>query len=129
MGCQRAGSPSPGRCVFSLGPVWLPVCLHVPGVVGTQSSQREMSGINGVLCMSHLVMSDSLPPRSTVACQAPPSMGFCRQEHWSGLPCPLPGDFPNPGIEPRYVIYLQKMLAVISSSHANDSKAMHLLPC
>ena len=27
-------------------------------------------------------------------------MGFSRQEHWSGLPCPLPGDLPNPGIEP-----------------------------
>ena len=29
------------------------------------------------------------------------SMGFSRQEYWSGLPCPLPGDLPNPGIEPR----------------------------
>ena len=28
-------------------------------------------------------------------------MGFSRQEHWSGLPCPSPGDLPNPGIEPR----------------------------
>ena len=31
--------------------------------------------------------------------QAPPSMGFSRQECWSGLPFPSPGDFPNPGIE------------------------------
>ena len=37
----------------------------------------------------------------TVACQAPPSTGFSRQEHWRGLPCPPPGDLPNPGIEPR----------------------------
>ena len=37
----------------------------------------------------------------TVAHQAPPSMGFSRQEYWSGLPFPSPGDFPNPGIEPR----------------------------
>ena len=29
------------------------------------------------------------------------SMGFSRQEHWSGLPFPSPGDLPNPGIEPR----------------------------
>ena len=35
-----------------------------------------------------------------VACQAPLSMGFSRQEYWSGLPCPLPGDLPYPGIEP-----------------------------
>ena len=37
----------------------------------------------------------------TVAYQAPPSMGFSRQEYWSGLPFPSPGDLPNPGIEPR----------------------------
>ena len=36
----------------------------------------------------------------TVACQAPPSMGFSRQEYWSGLPFPSPGDLPDPGIEP-----------------------------
>ena len=35
----------------------------------------------------------------TVACQAPLSMGFSRQEYWSGLPFPSPGDLPNPGIE------------------------------
>ena len=37
----------------------------------------------------------------TVAHQAPPSMGFSRQEYWSGLPLPSPGDLPDPGIEPR----------------------------
>ena len=37
----------------------------------------------------------------TVARQAPLSMGFSRQEYWSGLPCLPPGDFPDPGIEPR----------------------------
>ena len=37
----------------------------------------------------------------TVAHQAPPSMGFSRQEYWSGVPFPSPGDLPNPGIEPR----------------------------
>ena len=36
----------------------------------------------------------------TVAYQAPPSTGFSRQEYWSGLPFPSPGDLPNPGIEP-----------------------------
>ena len=36
----------------------------------------------------------------TVACQAPLSMGFFRQEYWSGLPLPSPGDLPNSGIEP-----------------------------
>ena len=37
----------------------------------------------------------------TVAHQAPLSMGFFRQEYWSGLPCPPPGDLPDPGIEPE----------------------------
>ena len=37
----------------------------------------------------------------TAARQAPLSMGFSRQEHWSGLPCPPPGDLPHPGIEPK----------------------------
>ena len=37
----------------------------------------------------------------TVAYQAPPSMRFSRQECWSGLPFPSPGDLPDPGIEPR----------------------------
>ena len=38
----------------------------------------------------------------TVACQAPLSMGFSRQEYWNGLPFPSPRNLPDPGIEPRY---------------------------
>ena len=37
----------------------------------------------------------------TIAHQAPLSMGFSRQEYWSGLPCLSPGDLPNAGTEPR----------------------------
>ena len=37
----------------------------------------------------------------TLALQAPPSVEFSRQEYWSGLPFPSPGDLPNLGIEPR----------------------------
>ena len=36
----------------------------------------------------------------TIACQAPLSMEFSRQEYWCKLSCPLPGDLPNPGIKP-----------------------------
>ena len=36
----------------------------------------------------------------TIAHQAPLSMGFSKQEYWSGFPCPPPGDLPNPGIKP-----------------------------
>ena len=37
----------------------------------------------------------------TIAQQAPPSMGFSRQEYWSGVPFPSPEDLPDPGIKPR----------------------------
>ena len=37
----------------------------------------------------------------TAACKAPLSIGFSRQEFWSGLPLPFPGDLPNPGFKPR----------------------------
>ena len=40
----------------------------------------------------------------TIAPQAPLSMGFSRQKYWSGLPCPSPGDLPDPGIEPMSLL-------------------------
>ena len=49
---------------------------------------------------SRPVVSNSLQPW-TVACQALVSTGFSRQEYWNGLPCPTPGDLPNPGIKHR----------------------------
>ena len=45
-------------------------------------------------------MSNSFVTPWTVACQAPLSTGFSRQEYWRKLPFPSPGDLPNPGIEP-----------------------------
>ena len=50
-----------------------------------------------------LVTKSCLTPVTpwTAAHQAPLSMGFSRQEHWSGLPFPPPGDLPNPGNEPE----------------------------
>ena len=49
--------------------------------------------------MLSLPSCPSLATPWTVAHQAHLSMGFSRQEHWSGWPCPSPGDPPNPGIE------------------------------
>ena len=56
-----------------------------------------------ILCEVKLlvVQSDSLWTLLTVARQASLSMGFSRQEYWSGLPFPSPEDLPNPGIKPR----------------------------
>ena len=54
---------------------------------------------NLMLLLSHYVVSDSVTPW-TVALQAPLSMGFSRQESWSGLPFLSPGDLLDPGIKP-----------------------------
>ena len=55
-------------------------------------------------CFCHVWCSVT---RWTVAHQAPLSMGFSRQEYWSGLPCPPPGDLPDPGTETvSYVSYI-----------------------
>ena len=48
------------------------------------------------------VVSDSLLTPWTIAHQAPLSMGFSRQEYWSKLPFPPPGDLPNRGIKPVF---------------------------
>ena len=50
--------------------------------------------------LSHFSPVQFLATPWTVARQAPLSIGFSRQKCWSGLPYPLPGDFPNPGIKP-----------------------------
>jgi len=53
------------------------------------------------VCVSNSVMSHSFVTPWTLACQAPLSMEFSRQEYWSGQPFPPPGNLSNPGIEPR----------------------------
>ena len=72
---------------------------------GEMRRQEDPRGRGGeetgsrALCQVASVVSDSATPW-TVARKTPLSMGFSRQECWSGLPCPPPGDLPNPGIEP-----------------------------
>ena len=51
------------------------------------------------VCSVASFVSDSLVTPWTVAHQAPPSTGFSRQVYWSRLPCPPPGDLPDPGTE------------------------------
>ena len=52
----------------------------------------------------------------TIAYQAPLSMEFSRQECWSGLPFPSPGDLPNPGIEPRSPVLAERLLTIWATS-------------
>ena len=51
-------------------------------------------------CLVNQVVSNTFVTQWNVACHAPLSMGFPKQEFWSGLPFPSPGDLPDPGIEP-----------------------------
>ena len=61
----------------------------------------------------------------TVAYQAPPSMGFSRQEYWSGLPFPSPGDLPDPGIELRSPAFQADTL---TSEPPGKSKIKYISP-
>ena len=63
----------------------------------------------------------------TVVYQAPPSMGFSRQEYWSGLPFPSPGNLPDPGIEPRSPSFQAD--ALTSEPPGKPYEASCLFPC
>ena len=72
-----------------------PLCTSPPNSASTT--------LHSHLSLSSLV-AQSCPTLATpqaVACQAPLSTEFSRQDYWIGLPFPSPGDLPNPGIEPR----------------------------
>ena len=70
--------------------------------------RKFLSGVNFYFPLKVKVKVKSLSrvrlfaTRWTVAYKAPPSMGFFRQEYWSGLPFPSPGDLPNRRIEPGF---------------------------
>ena len=57
----------------------------------------------------------------TVACQSPLSMGFSRHKYWSGLPCPLLGDLPDPGMEPLSPASLALAGRFFTLSHLESS--------
>ena len=56
----------------------------------------------------------------TVACQAPLSMGFSRQEYWSGLSCPPSEDLSNPGIQPAFLKFPTLAKGVFTTSATWD---------
>ena len=84
----------------------------------TEATQRQQqqqgpevwAWLYWVICVRACMLShcSRVPQCNTVDCspQSPLSMGFARQEHWSGLPCPPPEDLPDPGIEPHLLCLL-----------------------
>ena len=92
------GLTTPTECLSMCFP---PLAFQVLGKPGLQVRQS--------CAHAHSVVFDSATPWS-VALQAPLSMGFPRQEHWSGLPFPPPGDLPDPGIEPYRLLRCRQLL-------------------
>ena len=60
----------------------------------------------------------------TIACQAPPSMGFSRQESWSGLSFSTPGDLPNPGLEPTLLYILHRQAGSLPLAPSGKSSGI-----
>ena len=78
--------------------------LDIPHLFYAYGSSVCSQILTPYICMSlffsHQVMSDSFATPWNITHQAPLSLGFSRQEYWSGFLFPSPGDLPNPGIEP-----------------------------
>ena len=73
-----------------------------------------------LLLFSSWVVSDIFATSLTIAPQAPLSMGFLRQEYWSGLPFPSPEDLPNPGIKPASPVLQAKFLPLNHQGNPNQ---------
>ena len=80
-----------------------------------------MPGEKQYVCAKLLHSCPALCDPMGVARQAPLLMGFPRQEYWSGLPCPPPGDLPNPGIEP-----MSPVLQMDSLTTEMNTKLVHV---
>ena len=94
----------------------------------TESSKAQENSLF-LFFFSNQVVSDCFVTPWTIAHQAPLSIGFSRQEYWSGLPCPSPGDLPNSGIEPGSPALQADSLSLshqgsIKRSH-NNKKPLH----
>ena len=92
--------------VLQRGSLWrvkdTPVSQGISRILGDLPETGQRPDISFIMCVCSVV-SDSVT-LWTVAHQAPLSMGFPRQEYWSRLPFPTPGDLPDPGIEPTSLV-------------------------
>ena len=109
---EPLGKPLTCPCCRSVAQSCLTLCDPVDGSMSGSSvlhyllefAQTHVHGVRDAIQTSHPLSPPSpalsLATPWTVAYEVPPSMGFSRQECWSGLPFPSPGDLPYPGIEP-----------------------------
>ena len=68
--------------------------------LGKMANEKDLEDNKVFYFLIHSVVSDSLRAHGLEPARLLCPLGFSRQEHWSGLPCPPAGDLPNPGIEP-----------------------------
>ena len=94
-------SPGQNTGVGSLSPLQgiFPTQGLNPGIPNCRQTLYQLSHKGSPKSLSHVQLFFN--PMDRGAWRAPLSMWFPRQEYWSGLPCPSPGDLPDPGTEPR----------------------------
>ena len=98
--CKIPRTEEPGG-LQSMGCREMDATEHACTHTGTKYMSLSRDLVYEQVKCNHSVVSDSLRPHGlTIAYQVPLSMGFTRQEYWSGLPFPSPGDLPDPGIKP-----------------------------
>ena len=108
---------------------------HLSGLLLLKPGESWLPPSNAMQLRCALLLSrgPALVIPWTVACQAPLSTGFPRQEYWSGLPFPTPGDLPDPGTEPaslaprtgRQILYL----CATGEAHACSGAGLKLICC
>ena len=85
---------------FSRGSSWVKPCIAEDSLPSKPPGKPPSLSVLLLLLLSHFSCVWLCVTPWTVACQAPLSMGFSRQQYWSDLPCPPPQDLPRPGTEP-----------------------------
>ena len=128
VGVAESWTPHPRHWQRSPSRLWVPHQLFpgplpLPMEASPGESTRPMGFGGGRGLVSKLCPTLATP--WTVAHQAPLSMGFTRQEHWSGFPCPPPGDLPDPGIKPGSPAFQAVGEVAILSRNTEEGPSPH----
>ena len=135
--CPSRGKDGGGQLVDHAAAEPAALALCIPEARGPQGRQQEPGAVSARVrdLWRHLRLRHPPPvqvrelrgrgrtrvltfPGLYVAHQAPLCMGFSKQEHWSELPCPPPGDLPNPGIKHSGLPHCRRILNCLSHQEA-----------
>ena len=95
-------------------------------IIGQAKKHYAFISLYGGIVLCHAIVSDSLQPHGPQPARLLCPWGFSRQEYWSELPCPPPGDLPNPGMEPRSPTLQVDSLPV--AMHGTKNKGHNISP-